>query len=352
MSEQVDVSVIISTYNRSDILPAALESVLAQEEMGDVIYEVIVVDNNSTDRTRKVVESFIARGHTNLRYIFEGKQGLSYARNTGIANARAPIIAFTDDDVRVERDWLANIKRAFDKHPEVDFVGGKVLPRWENEPPSWLTREHWSPLALQDYGDAPFYVNTERQICLVGANLSFRRTVFEQMGLFAVDVQRFKDSIGSMEDHELQTRILLAKRQGLYAPASVVAAEVQMARLSKKYHRRWHMGHGHFYAVLRDEAMERSVAHLFGVPAHLYRQAVIDAAAWLAHALQGGVARAFTDETRLHFFIGFFRKRRRDYLAGSGRRSIVREVAAFVRALITGETDTAGEKREPIEKRQ
>src|SRR5436305_8400951 len=141
MNEPFDVSVIISTYNRCEMLPAALESILAQETAG-TRYELIVVDNNSTDKTREVVESFIARGHANLRYVFEGKQGLSHARNAGIAAARAPIIAFTDDDVRAASDWVASIKRVFDEHPEVDFVGGKVLPRWEAEPPSWLTPDH------------------------------------------------------------------------------------------------------------------------------------------------------------------------------------------------------------------
>src|ERR1043165_5266525 len=109
MSEPLDISVIISTYNRSDMLPGALESVLAQEA-GDVRYELIVVDNNSTDKTREVVESFIARGHENVRYIFEGKQGLSHARNAGIAAARSPLIVFTDDDVRAATRGEDSIK--------------------------------------------------------------------------------------------------------------------------------------------------------------------------------------------------------------------------------------------------
>ena len=86
MSEQFDISVVISTYNRCDMLPAAVESVLAQDASG-ISYEVVIVDNNSTDKTREAVESFIERGHTNVRYVFEGQQGLSHARNAGIASA-------------------------------------------------------------------------------------------------------------------------------------------------------------------------------------------------------------------------------------------------------------------------
>src|ERR1044071_1939172 len=125
MAELYEITVIISTYNRSEMLAGAIESALEQESQG-VSYEVIVVDNNSTDKTREVVEGYIERGHENLRYVFEAKQGVSYARNTGIAKARAEIIAFADDDVRVAKDWVAKIKAEFDAHPEIDFLGGKI----------------------------------------------------------------------------------------------------------------------------------------------------------------------------------------------------------------------------------
>src|SRR5687768_11694504 len=131
MAEQYDISVVISTYNRCEMLGMALERLLAQQSQG-VSYEVIVVDNNSTDRTREVVESFVNGGHPNLRYVFEPKQGVSYGRNTGIACSSAEIIAFTDDDVRVGQGWINNMKRAFDEYPEVDFVGGPILPEWKS----------------------------------------------------------------------------------------------------------------------------------------------------------------------------------------------------------------------------
>src|SRR5690349_5231481 len=109
MCSSWDVSVCICTYNRCQTLRSALESVLGQEADG-VRFEVIVVDNNSTDDTKQVVESFVRRGHSNLRYSFEGRQGLSHARNAGIAVARSPLVAFTDDDIRVAPDWVSTIK--------------------------------------------------------------------------------------------------------------------------------------------------------------------------------------------------------------------------------------------------
>lgn len=314
MGESPDVSVVIGTYNRCGMLPRALESVLGQET-GGIHYEVIIVDNNSTDRTRQVIESFIERGHANLRYIFEGRQGISYARNTGVESARAPIIAFTDDDVRVADDWVGNIKRAFDEHPEVDYVGGRVLPLWESEPPAWLTPRHWSPLALADYGDEPVYSDKENPICLVGANLAFRRDAFRKYGPFSLDLQRVRDGIGSMEDHEYLIKVWRAGGRGLYLPELVVSAEVQAERTTKEYHRRWHTGHGHYYAVMREDEFEESSVRLFGVPGHLYRRAFRSGLGWLKCRLAGKRDAAFSHEIELRFFKGFYRRRRADYFA-------------------------------------
>ena len=332
MSEQFDISVIISTYNRCDMLPAALESVLAQAANG-VRYEVIIVDNNSTDQTRDVVESFIARRCGNVRYVFEGKQGLSHARNAGIATALAPLVAFTDDDVRAATDWIASIKRAFDDHPEVAFVGGKVLPQWLGEPPAWLTNKHWAPLAIVDYGDEPFYVDTQKPLCLVGANLIFRREVFEQVGLFKPDLQRVKDGVGSMEDHEFLLRVWATGGRGLYDPRIVMTAEVQTERMTKEYHRRWHTGHGHFYAIMRSEEIERGDARLFDVPAHLYKNLLKSVFGWLAQSLRAREELAFEHETELRFFRGFFRQRRKEFKAAKPR-STPREVVLFLQSLI------------------
>ncbi|PYS47552.1 MAG: hypothetical protein DMF68_15745 [Acidobacteria bacterium] len=333
MSEPFDISVVISTYNRCDMLPAAIESVLAQDAQG-LLYEVIVVDNNSSDATREVVESLIARGEGNLRYVFEGKQGLSHARNAGISASRAPLIAFTDDDVRAAPDWVALIKRAFDSHPEVDFVGGKVLPQWESEPPRWLTKKHWSPLAIMDYGDEPFYVDSETPLCMVGANLSIRRELFGRVGLFNPDLQRVKDGVGSMEDHEFLLRAWKAGRRGLYVPEIIMHAEVQTERMKKDYHRRWHTGHGHFYAIMRAEDIERGDARLFDVPAHLYRQALKDTFGWLMHFLRGREELAFERENEVRFFRGFFRQRRKEFKAARPR-STAREIALFAQSLVS-----------------
>jgi glycosyltransferase involved in cell wall biosynthesis len=314
----------MSTYNRGALLGDAVRSVLAQHDR-TFPFELIVVDNKSTDGTRDIV-SLLAAGDSRVRYAFEARQGLSYARNTGVAEARAPVIAFTDDDVRVDPNWVAAIVRGFDAHPESEFLGGRVLPIWPASPPAWLTRDQWAPLALVDHGDDPIAITAEHPICLIGANVAFRRAAFDTVGGFGADFQRVRDGIGSLEDHEFQLRVLRAGRTGLYDPRIVVHAEVQPNRLDRAYHRRWHTGHGHFHALLRSEDMERTRAGtLLGVPLHLYRQAFADVVGWIRTTAMRQSSRAFQHEVRLRFFKGFLKTRRREFL-GKPRREQLAEL--------------------------
>src|SRR5207244_6070860 len=140
------------------------------------------------------------------------------------------------------------------------------------------------------------------------------------VGLFATEFQRVKDSIGSLEDHEFLLRVLRTGRKGVYDPRIVVNAEIQPNRMEREYHRRWHTGHGHFHALLRSEHIEQTrVGTLFGVPAHLYRQALGDLVGWARAKVIGEPGRAFHHEVRLRFFCGFFRTRRHEFLNTPGR---------------------------------
>lgn len=315
LSKCVDISVIISTYNRCHILPDAIRSALHQDS-GGISYEVLVVDNNSTDDTRHVIESLINENHAELRYIFADKQGVSNARNAGISEARGSILAFMDDDVVAAPNWLAEIKRALDEHPEVDFVGGKVLPVWPIPPPDWLTYDHWSPLALMDYGDSEIPLVSENSKGLISANLAIRSAVFQHVGMFSTEVQLVRDGIGALEDHELLVRIWRAGGKGIYLPNAVVSTRVPLERMKKRYHRRWHTGHGRFYAIMNDPQFERSKLHLLGVPLHQYRQTISDICGWFKNKVQGKSGQAFINEGQLRFFAGYFLQRQRGRLKG------------------------------------
>ena len=314
--KEFEVSVVVATYNRCEILPGTLASLVNQQ--GDTSYEVIVVDNNSTDDTRNVIEALRnLPGYEKLTYHFEEKQGVSHARNKGIAAARAGIIAFTDDDIRPAVNWVSSIKEAFRKFPDADCIGGKVLPAPETKFPAWLTKEYWTPLALLDLGERPLKLNVRKGAGLVAANLSVRAAAFKDVGMFQPQLQRVKDSVGSMEDHEFQLRLSAARKVLMYVPDLIVYAHVMEERLDRQYHRRWYCGHGHFYAVMRDTEFESSKLRLFDVPSHLYRLACSNAFDWLRNRLRSKSELEFQRELEMYFFWGFFRKRFSD------RRSIL-----------------------------
>jgi glycosyltransferase involved in cell wall biosynthesis len=312
------VSVILPTYNRSAGVLRALDSALDQIA-SPRSYEIIVVDNNSTDDTPQVAERAAREHQGRVRWIRELRQGVAYARQAGIDAAAADILAFFDDDVRVSREWVATIQRYFREDPDVECLGGKVLPEWSAPPPRWLTTEHWAPLALQDFGNEPMVVSLENPRGLISANLACRRSLVERIGGFSPLFQRVKDGIGSLEDDEWIRRVWRAGARTKYVPDLVAWTEVPPARLTKAYHRRWHQGHGGFYALLRAEEMERtSMGTLLGVPAHLYRTALRDAARWMSSYVSARPDRAFAHEIRLRFFAGFFGRRVRQPEAPAG----------------------------------
>ena len=300
------IAIVVPTYNRA----ASLEATLASVTSGcSRKHDIIVVDNNSTDDTPAVV----ARFGPEVRYLQEPKQGLSYARNTGIEAARAldaELVAFIDDDVQAAPDWTEALLQAFDAHPEADCIGGRVLPANDVDLPEWLTPDHWGPLALQDHGPAPLTFDAFTPRGLIGANFAFRLKTFDRVGPFSPAVQRVRDGIGSTEDHEMLRRLYAAGGRAVYVPDIVVTTEVPPERMTYEYHRRWHAGHGRFTARMRIPELEHSATgQLLGVPAHLYRGAAADAGRWMRSIANRDASTAFGAETRLWFFTGFFKER-------------------------------------------
>jgi hypothetical protein len=194
-------------------------------------------------------------------------------------------------------------------HPEVDAVGGRVLPAWPDDKPSWLTRRHWAPLALQDHGDTARVFDRETPIGLIGANVAFRREVFDRIGGFSSAVQRVGDRVGSTEDHELLDRLFAAGGRALYTPHMIAMTRVPRERCARAYHRRWHAGHGFFHALMRSNGTERSRFRVLGVPGHLLRSAATATARWVGCVARGDWDGAFDAELRLRFVGGFIKGR-------------------------------------------
>jgi glucosyl-dolichyl phosphate glucuronosyltransferase len=314
----VDVSVVIATFNRARDLAATLDSLSRIQTRRS--WELIVVDNNSTDDTRRVVESRSRLFRADVLYVAEERQGRSPALNTGISLARGGIIVTTDDDVRVESDWLDRIVDALEGLG-CDYVGGRVLPIWEAPRPSWLPNhggKHWAVIALLDYGDRPIEFGTRVPL---GVNMAFRRAAFDRAGLMDPDTGRKAGTLLGQEVREWCIRARAAGVRGFYAPGVVVRHVIPAARLRKSYFRRWFYWRGVSRALLYErcgldmEAPERpmpaagGVAHVFGVPRYLYRTAIAHARDWVTALVRQDRFASFDHELWLWFFAGIVRQR-------------------------------------------
>ena len=319
-------SVVIATYNRAADLRETLRSLAGLQADGP--WEVLVVDNNSHDDTRAVVETEAGRFPVELRYLFESRQGRSPALNAGIAAARGEIIVTTDDDVRVRADWLTAAGRGLDAL-RADYVGGRVLPIWSAPRPAWLpdgAGRHWSVIALLDYGDAPQEFGARVPL---GVNMAFRRGALELAGLLDPDTGRKAGTLLGQEVREWCIRARRVGIRGFYVPDMIVQHVVPADRLTKGYFRRWFYWRGISRARLYERAgldlenPEESVvdiarvSHIFGVPRYMYRRAIATARNWLLAVVRGRVIEAFEQETWLWFFAGVVRQRWSD---SRGRR--------------------------------
>jgi glucosyl-dolichyl phosphate glucuronosyltransferase len=270
------ITVILCTYNRAHSIGAAFESVLASVLPPDLEWEVLAVDNNSKDHTRAVANEFCLRYPGRFRYIFEGQQGLSNARNAGIREARGEIIAFTDDDVTVEPTWLQNLTASLHDGVWVG-AGGRVCPPKDFTPPDWLTMDGGvmdssGVLALFDVGT----VAGELKKPPFGANMAFRKSMFEKYGGFRSDLGRSGNSLIGNEDTEFGGRLLAAQERLLYEPSAVVFHPVPKERLNKKYFLAWWFAYGR--AMFRQTGKRSPV---WGIPRH-YVTIVFRTLRWLS----------------------------------------------------------------------
>ena len=323
-------SIVLATYNRARDLGAALGRLLALRPDSPT-HEIIVVDNNSKDDTRAVVEGYAARHPGSIRYLFEGRQGVSYARNSGVASARGSVIAFTDDDVLVSADWLVAARDGLARHADAAFVGGKCLPIWTESPPAWITPDCWGPLALFDYGDDPFPTSIDHQRVQGAGNMAIWREVFERVGGFDAATQHAAGAVSAAEDHQLNVRVWQLGLRGWYIPEMVIYAEVPPARMTRRYYRRWHDDHGRVLVrmlppehLLDREGRVVSAPHarrIFGVPESVWRSCAWHARQCVANALAARWINAFKHELAARELIASGREFARSAAEGARRGS-------------------------------
>ncbi len=298
----MDLSVVICTYNRADLLKNTLKSLDEQKDV-NFDWELILVDNNSKDHTREVVDEFVNR-IPNLKYFFESKQGISFAKNKGVRETRGEVIAFTDDDVLVDLFWLSKIYEFFKGNPNVACVGGKILPLWEENPPSWLTKSFYPYLALLDLGDEPVRMDSPD---LWGANLSIRRDMFEKYGEFDERVGRSGKKLYSGEETLFLFRLLNNNEEILYVPWIEVKHFVPKERMKKNYFRKWKFYHGKTKATLTEE-IDKSSKKLMNIPVYSIKFLILQIIRYLKHSILLS-PKAFLEELELISCAGFIYKK-------------------------------------------
>jgi len=278
----MDITLIICTYNRCDSLAATLESISHSTLPEGIEWEVLVMDNNSSDRTREVVEEFSRRHPDRFRYLLEPRQGKSYALNSGVQDARGDIVVFTDDDVTVDPNWLQNLTSKLHTN-EWAGAAGRVLRTWTCPQPPWLSLDRryekmgWALVSFdinQEAGELPSAYPP------VGANMAFRKAIFSKHGGFRTDLgPRGKEiskpslksgsagsTAGMWEDTEFSQRLFRKGERFRYEPSAVVYHPVIEKRLTKDYFLSWWFSRGRDNMRILPER-----GPVFGIPRRYVR---------------------------------------------------------------------------------
>lgn len=235
MENQIRISAVICTFNRVDHLINAIKSLISQD-LNKQNFEILIIDNNSTDKTRSIIKKQILQFSGNMRYILEKNQGLSFARNRGIKEAKGDIISFLDDDAIASSHWLKSILNSFTKNlhrPSV--VGGPVSLNWEIQKEDWCVGEIKRLLfSSVDYGDVPHFLEDKKGP--VGANIAFDREVLLQEGIFFnTELGRIGNNLLSGEETEVMDSLRRGGYRVFYDPAARVSHFAPKERMNLAY---------------------------------------------------------------------------------------------------------------------
>lgn len=250
------VSVVVPTRNRAGLLRGALASMVQQTWPADD-YEVIVVDNGSTDATCRVVREIEADSRVAVRHVHEPHIGLHRARHAGAIHARGHLVLYGEDDIVAAEDWVQNMANCFRARPDLAAVGGKISPQWVDDPPDWLfqfgTRMNFGLLGLLDLGDGFFTVPASQGV--YGGNFAIRKAILFEVGGFNPDGVP-DDQLMYRGDGEmgLQKKIRGMGYEVAYNGKAVVSHLIDRRRMTVEYilARSHREGYSRAYARFRD----------------------------------------------------------------------------------------------------
>jgi glycosyltransferase involved in cell wall biosynthesis len=241
------LSVVICTYNRDNYLRQCLDH-LAQQTALVELFEILVIDNRSTDGTRQVCDAF-RDNHPEIQfnYCLEQNQGLSHCRNRGIEESNSELISYIDDDALADTDYVSNLITYFQHFPEVDAIGGKVTPIYQSDAPPWMSKYLLPLVAALDMGlsSKPF----KGRKFPIGANMAFRRSVLLEIGTFSTDLGRVGSYLGSGEEKDMFYRMKKQQKRVDYVPNVHVFHSIPDNRLEIDYIKKMAQGIGKSEAI-------------------------------------------------------------------------------------------------------
>lgn len=290
------ISVMVCTWNWADMLSRCLEHLSRQSIPDGVEWELIVVDNNSTDHTQSVIEGFSKK--LPLRSFFEPQQGISFARNRAIEEAKGQLIIQIDTDALADKNLIKNYWEASLRWPKASYFGGKITPLFESDPPRWIKDNlHLleGAILIRDLG------KEERKLLPLeqafGANLAYRKNVFS--------AKRFRTELGHIGEERLfgeETDVLEEVKAkggyGVWVPSAEVQHFVSSSRVTRKYLRKYFYGQGRSSRRMR---LEPKGPVLFGGPRPLYRQFLGE---WCGHFIR----RAAGKTNWVEYYISAYQK--------------------------------------------
>lgn len=223
-----DISVIVCTHNRQELLSKCLLSLNEQKYPGNKL-EIVIIDNNSTDNTKIIVQEYTKKAKFACKYVFEPRIGLSQAKNTGIRNSKGRIVAFIDDDAEASQNWVKNLVNCFSRE-EIWAVGGQVKPKFEISSPKWVPQKYLFVLGVCDLGG-----KITKVPYIAGGNSALRREILKKIGFFRTSLGHRGSELLAGEELDLCNRIIQEKGKILYTPKAIIYHWVPRERLTKKY---------------------------------------------------------------------------------------------------------------------
>jgi glycosyltransferase involved in cell wall biosynthesis len=246
------VSVVICTWNRAHLLDATLQEMRKLTIPANIEWELLVVNNNCSDATDEVISRHMAC--LPIHRLFEPKQGLSHARNHAVDAANGELILWTDDDVLVDSNWLAEYVKAVRNHPEAIFFGGRINPLFSVDPPRWLATNQSifsGAYALKEPG-ANIFIAKPNDDIPIGANMALCKHAFADF--------RFDSSLGrcgknfiSGEEAQLFRKLLNTGCFGIWVSSAQVWHHIPPARLTRRYIWNYYRGYGESQARMRND---------------------------------------------------------------------------------------------------